>query len=77
MIDLIRVWLSQRSMYVTINGIYTMFFKLDSGIIQGSILGPVLHAVFLSPLFHLTDLSSFADNSFTVRWNKNSEELKE
>jgi hypothetical protein len=29
------------------------------------------------PLFDLTDLSSFADDKFIVRWNKNIEELKE
>ena len=37
--------------------------------IQGSILGPILYAIFVSPLFDLADLTNFADDNFIIRWN--------
>ena len=41
----------------------------ETGTIQGSILGPSLYAVFVSPLFDLQKLSNYADVNFIVRWN--------
>ena len=76
-IDLIQAWLSQRKYYVTLNGICSMFYDLHSGIIQGSILGPFLYTVYVSPLFDITDLSSFVDDNFVIKWNSNLTELKE
>ena len=47
-----------------------MFYDIDSGTIQGSILGPILYAIYVSTLFdHLTDLSNFADDNFALTWN--------
>ena len=40
-----------------------------------SILGPFLYALFVSPLFDLSDLSNFADDNFVVRVNKNLVDL--
>ena len=37
---------------------------------KGSVLGPVLYALFVSPLFDLDDLVNFADDNFCVEWNK-------
>ena len=68
-VGLIRCWLKERSFYVETNGITSMFYDINSGTIQGSILGPILYAIYVSPLFDLTDLSNFADDNFAITWN--------
>jgi hypothetical protein len=42
-------------------------FDLLLGTVQGSVLGPVLYAIFVSPLFDITPVLSFADDSYNVR----------
>ena len=39
-------------------------------------LGPVLYAIFVSPLLDLTDITLFADDNYTLVWNKCKEALK-
>ena len=68
-VDLIKIWLTQRQYFVNINGKCSMYFNLESGTIQGSILGPFLYAIYVSPLFDITKLTSFADDNQIVRWN--------
>ena len=55
-IKLIREWLSNRSYYVQVGEECSVLFDSDTGTIQGSVLGPVLYALFVSPLFDLDDL---------------------
>jgi hypothetical protein len=45
------------------------------GTVQGLILGPVIYAIFVSPLFDLEDLFAFADNTFIPRIGENSTDL--
>ena len=68
-VELIKCWLKNRSFYVEVNGLNSMFYDINSGTIQGSILGPILYAIYVSPLFDLTDLSNFADDNFALSWN--------
>jgi hypothetical protein len=75
--DLIWVWLTDRLYFVDINGKCSMYFDLESGTIQGSILGPFLYAIFVSPLFDLTKLTSFADDNQIIGWNACLSTLKE
>ena len=42
-------------------------------IIQGSILVPVLYAIFVSPPLDVTDLSNFADDNFALIWRNDKE----
>ena len=72
-IALIKLWLENRSFYVEANGLNSLFYDINSGTIQGSILGPILYAIFVSPLFHLTDLSIFADDNFAITWHKSKQ----
>ena len=46
-------------------------FDSDDGTIQGSVLGPILYALFVSPLLDLTQLTNFADDNYCVEWNAN------
>ena len=39
-------------------------FDSETSTIQGSVLGHVLCALFVSPLFDLTQLTNFADDNF-------------
>ena len=70
-IKLIKAWLENRSFYVSINGENSQMFDVLHGTVQGSVLGPVLYAIFVSPMFDLEDMSSFADDNYTIRWHSN------
>jgi hypothetical protein len=45
------------------------------GTVQGSILGPVLYAIFVSPLSEIEFLLNFADYNFIPRFNNCREAL--
>ena len=64
LINLIREWLVGRSFYVQVGEDHSAMFDSDVGTIQGSILGPILYALFISPLFDLTQLTNFADDVY-------------
>jgi hypothetical protein len=65
--NLIKVWLKNCMFYVTVDGDNSMFYELLMGTVQGSILGPVLYAMFVSPLFNLEEIFAFADDIFVAR----------
>ena len=69
-IKLIEIWLEQRHFYVDIEGSVSELTESNAGTVQGSILGPILYAIFVSPLFDLTDLSNFADDNFILSIHK-------
>ena len=68
-VDLVELWLKGRSFYVSIDGINSLQLDLVCGTVQGSILGPILYAIYVTPLFDLYNLTNFADDNFIVRWN--------
>ena len=72
-LSLIEIWLKNRLFYVEIDGQVSKFFEINHGTIQGSILGPVLYAIYVSPLFDITDLSNFADDNYALTWNANKD----
>jgi hypothetical protein len=47
-----------------------VIYGSNTGTIQGSVLGPVLYAIFVSLLFDLTKITNFADNNFLVLWDR-------
>ena len=74
-ITLIKVWLTERFFYVDIDGVTSTLLTTWFGIIQGSILGPVLYAIFIAPLFEIEKLTYYADDGYVLAWNKDRLEL--
>jgi hypothetical protein len=80
LLQLLEVWLRQQSFYVEANGQNSSILENDVGTIQGSILGPILYALFIRPLYKITKFTTFADDNYVVKFNKEKkmalEELK-
>ena len=74
-VDLIKIWLDDRSFYVSVDGKNSRMLDLVCGSVQGSILGPILYAIYVSPLFDLHNLTNFADDNFIIRWSNSRTEL--
>ncbi len=70
LVGLIREWLTGRSYYVQVGDDCSTLFDSDTGSIQGSVLGPILYAIYVSPLFDLTQLTNFADDNYYLEWNR-------
>ncbi len=68
-VNLISVWLRDRTFYVSIDGESSVLYDLLLGTVQGSILGPVLYAIFISPIFDIADLTAFADDKYVQKSN--------
>jgi hypothetical protein len=66
-VHLIKLWLEDRSLY---DGKNSMLLELLCETVQESILGPILYAIFVSPLFDLHNLTNFADDNFKLRWSR-------
>ena len=66
-VNLIDIWLRDRSFLVEVNGDVSVVRLLLCGVVQGSILGPILYAIFVSPLFDIIKLTNYADDNFVVR----------
>ena len=66
-LGLIRVWLKDRFFYVQTGDLISVLHDINSGTIQGSILGPILYAIYVSPLFDLTD-------NFILTFSKSKDE---
>ena len=69
-ISLVGNWLSLRFYYVSVGGKCSIIHSLNVGTVQGSILGPILYAIFVSPLFDLAKMTKFADDNFIIKCNK-------
>ena len=65
-IDLLEVWLRGRHFYVEANGTTSKITETNIGTIQGSILGPILYALFIRPLYDLQKITTFADDNYIV-----------
>ena len=62
---MIEEWLSDRLFYCEVKGYTSLMRNLTHGTVQGSILGPLLFAIFVSPLEHkIKHIVMFADDNF-------------
>ena len=65
-IQLLEVWLRRRYFYVEANGSNSEIIENNIGTIQGSILGPILYAIFIRPLYDIEKITTFADDNYIV-----------
>ena len=70
LLGLIKVWLNERNYYVTVGGFTSAIVESWYGIIQGSILGPILYAIFVSPLWDIEPMICYADDNFPTETDK-------
>jgi hypothetical protein len=47
------------------------------GTIQGSILGPILYALFIRLLYKITKVTTFADDNYVIKSNKEKKKARE
>ena len=76
LVKLIEMWLKERHFYVCVGGHASTMSTTWYGIIQGSILGPILYAIFISPIFEIENLTCFADDKFALAENKDKSLVK-
>jgi hypothetical protein len=76
LIELVSKWLTNRYFYVSLDGDNSLVYDCNVGTVQGSILGPVLYAIFVSPLLDLTDITLFADDNYALVWNTCKDTLR-
>lgn len=76
-INILKNWLSERTSYVELNQTCSRSFKTTKGTIQGSVLGPILFSIFVSPIMDLIDdLLAFADDTYITAEAETADELK-
>ena len=71
-------YLKRRKQNVKINNTHSVFQVLLSGVLQGSILGPLLFNIFINDLYlwiTKTDLLNFADDNTTITAERTIENL--
>ena len=72
---LISEWLKNRYFYVKVGEDCSIVHCSTVGTVQGSILGPILYAIFVSPLFDLADMTLFADDNYLICCNSSVDRL--
>ena len=65
-VNLLRGWLTGRLAYVEVNDDVSSIFEINIGVLQGSCLGPILYNLFVSPVFTIANLDSYADDSYNL-----------
>ena len=65
--DQLSNWRKTRYLYVTTDGLNSCVHATDIGMVQESILGPILYSKFVSPLFDLTYLNLYADYTLLIQ----------
>ena len=75
-INLLNKWLNNQFFYVSVGDGNSFVYGTSVGTVQGSILGPVLYALFVSPLLDLEKIILFADDNYVLVWNKHVGLLK-
>ena len=74
----IQSYLSERQQRTKANNAYSTYSDILYGVLQGSILGPLLFNIYISDMFYdidLCDVASYADNNTPYISDFNLEEV--
>ena len=71
-VNLISKWLTTRYFYASVEGGNSYTIISNVGTVQGSILGPMLYSLFVSPFTELEKITLFDDN-YILEWNMNKD----
>ena len=66
LVMVLQNWLTGRRFYTEVNGICSVFSKIFCGTLQGSVLGPVLFALFISPIYDVCEMFTYADDNYII-----------
>jgi hypothetical protein len=73
--SLLESWLRDRAAFVEVSVDRSMLYDINIGTVQGSILGPVLFSLFVSPVFELQNIVAYADDTYTLTSSRSKENL--
>ena len=78
LLEWIKAWLSQRRQRVSIEGEFSEWAKVTSGVPQGSVLGPILFLVYINDLDTgiVSRLGKFADDSKLLKSIENNADVE-
>jgi hypothetical protein len=71
--ELLEAWLRDRAAFVEVSADRSMIYDVNIGTVQGSILGPVLFSLFVSPVFGGNNIVAYADDTYTITSAKTKE----
>jgi hypothetical protein len=74
-VGLLLEWLVGRIVYVEVEGSCLEFFDVDSGTVQGSVLGPVLFNLFISPFLENSSGPAYTDNSYHIAISESKQDV--
>ena len=55
LLDLMKSYFSNRFQYTIVNNDSSNFCKITTGVPQGSIIGPLMYAIYVNDVFNVTD----------------------
>ena len=77
-LELFKSYLDERYQAVKVNGVTSQFELIDTGVPQGSVLGPILYLIYVNELPNISNHFStclFADDTTLIFENSNKYEL--
>jgi hypothetical protein len=70
-IEINSVQLRHRFYFLSVDTKISFLTEILLGAVQGSIWGPVLYAIYVSPIFYLEFLPAFTDDNYILRFRDN------
>ena len=77
-LDLMKSYFSNRFQYTIVNNDNSNFCKITTGIPQGSIIGPLMYAIYVNDVFNVTDFMKcvlYADDTVIIISARTKDEL--
>ena len=77
-LDLLKSYFSNHFQYATVNNDSSNFCKITTGVPQGSIIGPLMYAIYVNDVFNVADFMKcviYADDTFIIISARTKDEL--